>query len=93
MKKTILLSGLILFILNGCGSKEAEKWTAYVYPDKQNSKRSVQVGEFSTLKACQEASKTKMIELDVVTRGSYKCGLNCSYHEGMKTQICKKMVQ
>lgn len=92
MKKIVLSMSIVLLVLTGCGQKEDEKWTAYVYPDKQNNKRSLEVGVYSNLKECKEASIVKLADLGIST-GSYKCGLNCMYHEGMKTQICKKMVQ
>lgn len=94
MKKTILLAFISAFTLWGCigGSDSSEKeWTSFIYPDKTNTKRSKSFGKYNTLKQCQEASKTELKNQDLETRGFYECGLNCSYHEGMKVEICEKM--
>ena len=39
MFKNILFIGFIALLLNGCfGKKQEEKWTAFIYPDKTDSK-------------------------------------------------------
>lgn len=93
MFKIALLSTLSLLLLSGCfgsGSKE-EKWTSFIYPDKSNQKRSMKFAEFNSLKECKDASINRLKSLGFEQRGYFKCGLNCEYHEGMKTEICERM--
>ncbi len=94
MIKLLLTAITASLLFTACAEKGPEKWTAYIYPDKSNSKRSMALKEvFPNLKACQEASIKKLEELDLTTRGFYECGLHCEYHDGMKTQICEKMAK
>lgn len=93
MKKTILLSALSVFLLTGClgGADGEKKWTALIYPDKDNNKRSKKLGIYLSLEECRKASKLELSNLGLETRGSYQCGLNCEYHEGMKLDICESL--
>ena len=92
MIKNALLAATAMVLLAGCfGSDKPKKWTSYIYPDKNNTKRSMDNGIFDSLEQCQEASLNKLQMLKLDTRGDYRCGLDCEYHEGMKTQICKEM--
>lgn len=92
MIKNIFLAAATIFILAACyGEKEPKQWTSFIYPDKQNHKRSMENGIYPSLKICQDASIAKLKTLNLESRGEYKCGLDCQYHEGMKTQICKQM--
>ncbi len=92
MIKNLLLAATTVFILTACmGEAEPQEWTSFIYPDKTNQKRSMESGIYPSLKICQEASIAKLKTLDLQSRGDYRCGLDCQYHEGMKTQICKQM--
>ncbi len=94
MIKLLLTAIIASLFFTACGERGPEKWTAYIYPDKTNTKRSMELKKvFPDLKACQEASTKKLEELNLVGRGDYKCGLHCAYHEGMKTEICEKMTK
>jgi hypothetical protein len=94
MKKYFL--GLaILTLLVGCSSKENKGegvWTSLIYPDKNNPKRNMEYGKFPNLQMCQKASYDKLKSMELLSRGYSECGLNCSFHEGMKTLICEEMV-
>lgn len=94
MIKNILLLSITIFILSGCmGKEKKEEWTAWIYPDKQNTKRSLKGNTFKTLEECRKSSLLKMKELDIENSGDYNCGLNCKFHEGMKTEVCEKMAK
>lgn len=94
MIKNILLLCTTIFLFSGCfGEEKQQEWTSWVYPDKNNIKRSLKGKTFKTLEECREASLAKLQELDVEAGGDYNCGLNCNYHEGMKTEICEKMTK
>ena len=47
---------------------------------------------FSTLQECQDESKKQLAILKVSDLGTYKCGLNCEFHDGMKLEVCEKML-
>ncbi len=95
MKKTIILAATAVFLFTGClgGAEGKEEWTALIFPDKENTKRSKKFAVYKTLEECREGSKNELSRLGLSDRGDYKCGLNCKYHEGMKLDICEKLVQ
>lgn len=93
MYKKLLISSIIALVFVGCGGKTEEKWTGFIYPDKENTKRNVKSPmTFDTLQECHDASKKQLSILNLEGLGLYKCGLNCEYHEGMKLEVCQKMV-
>ncbi|AXH12461.1 hypothetical protein [Halarcobacter bivalviorum] len=93
MKKTLLLSIFASLLLSGCfgGQQKEETWTSLIYPDKANEKRSKKHGVYKTLQECQVESKKELENLGLTQRGTYQCGLNCTYHEGMKLDICEQL--
>lgn len=93
MKKSIIVAALSVLFLAGClgGDNSKQEWTSLIYPDKENTKRSKASGVFNTLEECKKASISELEKLGLSTRGTYQCGLNCSYHEGMKVEICEKL--
>jgi len=94
MIKNILLVSIVATVFTGCifGGDGKEEWTSYVYPDKENTKRSLILPiKFPTLEMCRKASLDVLKEKELEQKGSYKCGKNCSYHEGMKLDICEEM--
>lgn len=93
MKKTILFSILAAFVLSGCfgSGSDDQAWTSMIYPDKNNTKRNKKHGIYPSLEECKQASQIELKNLGLETRGDYKCGLNCEYHEGMKIDICEKL--
>ena len=94
MKKTLLLSIFASVILSGCFGGQQQKedtWTSLIYPDKANEKRSKKFKVYKTLEECQVGSKEELARLNLSTRGTYQCGLNCEYHEGMKLDICESL--
>lgn len=93
MKKTIIFASIITILFTGCigGGSSDEEWTSLIYPDKTNTKRSKTHGKYQTLQQCKEASLLELKNLNLETRGTYQCGLNCKYHEGMKLDICEKL--
>jgi len=94
MIKNIFLATLALTLFTGCifGDADKAEWTSYIYPDKANTKRSlISPAKFPTLEICREVSLGVLKEKDLEKNGTYKCGKNCSYHEGMKLDICEEM--
>jgi hypothetical protein len=94
MIKNLSLAIVALTIFTGCifGGDAKEEWTSYIYPDKTNTKRSlISPAKFPTLEICRKVSLGVLKEKGLETNGTYKCGKNCSYHEGMKVDICEEM--
>lgn len=96
MVKSILLALSLGLVFNGClgsSDKEDEKWHSFIYPDKQNTKRNLKSPmTFSSLKQCKEESVKQLETMGISKTGTFKCGLNCSFHDGMKLEICEKML-
>lgn len=94
--KILFVSVTLAFILTGCSNSKSssgtEIWTAFIFPDKANSKRSMQYGQFPTLQSCQEASLDKLAQINAAQSGFSECGLNCSFHEGMKATVCERVI-
>ncbi len=94
MYKNLLALTAVALVFTGCWSeKPEEKWYSFIYPDKTNSKRSLKSPVFfNTLQKCQEESKNQLAILKLSDIGTYKCGLNCEFHDGMKLEVCEKML-
>jgi len=91
MIKNLTLVAFIATLFTGCFTDPGpEVWTAWIYPDKTNTKRSMEIGQFPSIEECRAGSKDKLLSLKLETRGDYKCGLRCGYNEGLKTLICEK---
>ncbi len=94
MKKTVILISLLGILFTGCivgDTNTKQEWTSLIYPDKQNTKRSKKSGIYPTLEECRKASLEELSRLELSTRGTYQCGLNCNFHEGMKIDVCEKL--
>lgn len=92
MKYKLLLSSITIALLfSACDSDSKKSWTPFIYPDKNNQKRSMQLTDANSLQECKEISSKKLLSLGLKDVGSSKCGLNCTYHEGMKQLICEEM--
>lgn len=93
IRNLILVIGC-LFIFTGCvGGQKEEKWTAFIYPDKNDSKKNIKSPiTFASLDECKKASIFEIKNQNLENIAFFKCGLNCSYHEGMKLEICEQML-
>ncbi len=94
MVKNIFLVSTAAVLFTGClGGAQEEKWTAFIYPDKDNTKRNMKSPmTFDTLEICKEESKKQLDILGITKTATFKCGLNCEFHDGMKLEICEKMI-
>ena len=91
-KSTLIFTCLTIFLFAGCfgGDNTKEEWTSLIYPDKSNTKRSKKHGIYPTLEECRKASIIELKNLGLENKGDYTCGLNCTYHDGMKVDICEQ---
>lgn len=93
MIKNIALVTFAATLFSGClfGDKDPDTWTAYLYPDKTNTKRTVIVPtKYPTLEICRKSAMDLLKQRNLQDFGTYKCGKNCKYHEGMKLDICEE---
>lgn len=91
MYKNILILLTAASLFTACGGKEEKEWTSFIYPDKQNTKRSLKSPvTFESLEECKKQTQ-EQIDNNNLTNAFYKCGLNCSFHDGMKLEICQEM--
>lgn len=90
--KKIFLSSIVFAILfSACSESNDSTWTPFIYPDKNNMKRSMQLAPLKTLQECKQTSILKIDSLNLQKVATSKCGLNCNYHSGMKQLICEEM--
>ena len=47
---------------------------------------------FPTLEECKKTSIFEIQKQNLENISTFKCGLNCKYHYGMKMEICQKML-
>jgi len=94
MYKNLLLLTITAFVFSGCfDEKEEERWNSFIYPDKQNTKRNLKSPiTFKSQQECQIESEKQLEILNITNLGTYKCGLNCGFNEGMKLEVCEKML-
>ena len=93
MFKNMLFICFIL-IINGCyDQNEQEKWTAFIYPNKEDTKKNIKSPiTFNSLEECKNVSILEIRNQNLENIAFFKCGLNCTYHEGMKLEVCEKML-
>jgi len=94
MIKNISFVALAATLFSGCifGGEQKEEWEAYLYPDKTNTKRAIIVPiKYPTLEICRQSAIDLLKKRGLENTGTYKCGKNCSFHEGMKVDICEEM--
>jgi len=67
------------------------EWEGFVYPDKNNPLRHVNIGIFDTFEECRSAAVTKLSLVNSVSAGDYECGLNCNSPLGADSpKICER---
>ena len=94
MVKNLLLISCATILLNGCfGGEKEEKWTAFIYPIKEDTKKYVKSPvTFNSLEECKKVSEIEIKNQNLENIAIFKCGLNCTYNEGMKLEICEQML-
>lgn len=94
MIKNLLITCCAVFLLSGCfGGEKENKWTAFIYPDKEDMKKNIKSPvTFATLEECKQVSISEIKKQNLEGIATFKCGLNCKYHDGMKLEICEEML-
>ena len=81
---------ILLFASLGCGK---ERWSGYVFPDRNNLLVNRTVGEFQSLEACKDASMETLQEMNATQNGYYECGKNCKSGSDYYLRDCEKTVR
>lgn len=66
-----------------------DEWSGFVYPNKDDLSRHLEIGPYPTIDACRSAS-LRALSTTFTPPGDYECGLNCRedpQHGGIK--VCK----
>lgn len=50
-----------------------QKWTGYVYPDKHNLSKVIELGEFSSEEECNAAAVNTLRRVSSLSAGDYEC--------------------
>ena len=85
------LAPLVLALLiTGC----TQEWQGYVYPNKNDLTKHIELGKFNSLEQCRNAAIDKLWKLGDRSKGDYECGLNCqplkNYGGATDINICEK---
>jgi hypothetical protein len=85
-----LLFLFISFLLAGC----SQEWRGFVYPNKHDLSKHIEIGKYESLKRCREASLHKLSSIGKSLDGDYECGLNCrplkNFDGSSDMSICEK---
>jgi hypothetical protein len=76
----------MIFLVTGC----TQEWQGYVYPDKNDLTKHIQLGNFDSLENCRKAAIDVMWKLGERSKRDYECGLNCKTET--MPMICEKTV-
>ena len=93
MFRNIVFVAFITFLFAGCFGERETKWTSFIYPEKNDTKKFVKSPmTFASLEECKKVSILEIKNQNLEGLASFKCGLNCKYHDGMKMEICEEML-
>jgi hypothetical protein len=76
----------VSIILTGC----SDRWQGRVYLNKQNLTNYRNIGEFSSLEECRDASLNYLRGIKALATGDYECGKNCTYNSELDEYVCEK---
>jgi len=82
---------VLAFILLATGC--TQEWRGFVYPNKNDLGRHIELGKFDSLEKCRNAAVGKLVKLGDRSKGDYECGLNCRpvrNYDGSTDNICEK---
>lgn len=71
MKSLALL--VLALLITGC----TQEWRGFVYPNKNDLSKHIELGKFDSLERCRNAAIDKLWGLGDRSNGDYECGLNC----------------
>jgi hypothetical protein len=81
---------LVALSLSGC----SQEWRGFVYPNKNDLSKHIEVGRYDSLEKCRDASLGKLQIIGKRYEGDYECGLNCrplrNFDGSSDMNVCKK---
>lgn len=89
--KTYFLIIIFSFLFTACSTQnKKDSWSSFIFPDKNNTKRSIILKEkFINQNTCKNSSK-QYIKQSKFINAKYICSLNCSFNKNLNMQICEK---
>jgi hypothetical protein len=85
-----LLFLFISFLFAGC----SQEWRGFVYPNKNDLSKHIEIGKYESLEKCRDASLHKLSSMGKRLDGDYECGLNCrplkNFDGSSDMSICEK---
>lgn len=86
---------LLLFsvsALSGCSHKE--RWSGYIFPDKDNLLIHRIVGnDFESLETCRQHCRSALESLHAGHSGYYECGKNCKNSSDYYVRQCEEIIR
>jgi hypothetical protein len=84
VKLYVMVAATIL--LSGCG----ERWSGFVYPNRNDLTKHINIGDYKTLEECGRAARNNL-QVMKAYEGDYECGLNCKPMPNMPSvNLCEK---
>jgi len=88
MALRLVVSLVTVATLAGCFQEE---WRGFVYPNRADLTKHVEIGTFPSLEQCRSAAHDRLALSGWAEQGDYECGLNCERREGFGDMlVCKK---
>ena len=89
MRLGVWIAALVT-LLAACDQRP-RTWQAFVYPDRSDLNRVVEMGSFKTFEQCQQAAINSLRTLGVADIGDYECGYRCGPSERYGgINVCKE---
>jgi len=79
MNLNLLILVGVIATLTACWKQE---WMGFVYANKADLTRHIEIGSFSSLEECRGAAQDKLFSSGWARSGDYECGLNCERKAG-----------
>lgn len=87
----MIVAGALTPMLIACSPSVPSTWTAFAYPYGTTSDPTIIIGGFTSLEACQAATKTLIGLYPNTENASSECGYKCRPYVGVM-QLCDKTV-
>ena len=85
---TMAVCLLVMSTVSGCLWDE---WEGFIYPNKHDLTRHVNIGKFKSLEACRAAAMNALRAMNSLGSGDYECGLNCKANTDLGgIKVCEK---
>lgn len=81
-----IAASLVLMALPGCSGEP--QWRGWLYPNREDLTRDIELGQFHTFEQCQEAAISGLRSLPDPDGGDYECGHKCRWDADLHLNVC-----